>query len=305
MLQDPAAEALVKARAAMILGELKATAAVPDLIAALNDPSPEVRWRAVTALGEIRDPQAIPGVMEILRDPDPTTARAAHDALVALDARDRIPALREWLQGSGSSSARALAAEGLRLLAGRDAVEPLVAALRDPDEEVAKAAAAALGALGDSRATEPLGRVVADGSAAPWLRYEAVKALEALGDVAGASALQIALADPDPALRRLAARALGTLRNPATGPALVAALKDTAPEVREAAALAVGTLKTPDGPEALVRLLHDPHAEVRAAAADGLVKYEGAAIPALERAVGHADGELRARVEEIRKRIGK
>lgn len=66
-----------------------------------------------------------------------------------------VAALRSpWL---GPCAARALGEIG-----GGDAVEPLVAALRDPREDVRRAAAGALGRIGDERAVEPLSRTLDD-----------------------------------------------------------------------------------------------------------------------------------------------
>jgi HEAT repeat protein len=302
---EPGDDVQLKSQAAKVLGQLKANSAVPALIDALKDPAAEVRWQAAGALGEIRDPSAKPYLLEEIRDPDPNTARAALDALVAFDAREIVPTLVEWLAGSAPPAGRALAAEALCQLGGKDAVEPLIAALRDSDEEVAKTAAASLGVLRDARGVEPLGKLVTDKTASQWVRYEAAKALEAMGDVTAAGFLQTALTDTDSALRRLAARALGALRDPASGPALIAALGDATPDVREAAARAVEASKPAGGPDALVRLLNDTHAEVRDAAADGLVNYQTLAVPALEKALAGVVGEEQSRIEAILKRLGK
>ena len=104
---------------------------------------------------------------------DTRAARDFFDALVAMDAKEAVPTLREWLAGTEAPAVRALAAEGLRHLAGKDAVEALSAALRDADEEVAKAAAASLGSLREAGAVEPLGAVLGNPDASAWLRYEA------------------------------------------------------------------------------------------------------------------------------------
>ena len=54
------------------------------------------------------------------------------------------------------SRKRRAAAEALGQLGDKRAVEPLIAALQDDVENVRQAAAEALGQLGDERAVEPL-----------------------------------------------------------------------------------------------------------------------------------------------------
>jgi len=64
-LHDPSVEVRWQAaRALSWIGSL----AVQSLIAALRDPIPEVRWRAACALGEIADPIALPELERLAQD---------------------------------------------------------------------------------------------------------------------------------------------------------------------------------------------------------------------------------------------
>ena len=71
------------------------------------------------------------------------------------------------------------AADGALGQIGPPAVEPLIAALGDADEGVRKAAAEALGQIGDARAVEPL--IGALKGRDDRVRKAAAGALEALG----------------------------------------------------------------------------------------------------------------------------
>src|SRR4029450_3264706 len=89
----------VRRQAAIALGELRNTRAVPALIELLKDDKPEVRMHAISALSEFSDPRATPALTQALKDSDP-----------------RI---------------RSRAASGLGEIGDKAAVEPLTALLRD------------------------------------------------------------------------------------------------------------------------------------------------------------------------------
>jgi HEAT repeat protein len=62
---DQALDVGVRGHAIEALGYLRAKEAVPDLIALLNDPSPELRYWAAFALGQIGDPLSIPALEQM------------------------------------------------------------------------------------------------------------------------------------------------------------------------------------------------------------------------------------------------
>ncbi len=108
-----------------------------------------------------------------------------------------------------NSHLRTTAAEALGNLGDARAVEPLIKALGDGDEDVRHAAAGALGKLGDIRAVEPLIKALGDGDGR--VRREAARALGKLGDTRAVEPLIKALGGGDGRVRREAARALGKL----------------------------------------------------------------------------------------------
>jgi HEAT repeat protein len=113
------------------------------------------------------------------------------------------------------------------------ALEPLIKALGD-NEYVRKAAAEALGKLGDPRAFEPLIKALGDGNSG-------------------------------------AASALGTLGHPRAVESLIKALGDRNAEARRAAAFALGKLGDPRAVDPLIRALGNESA-ARKAAAEALTR---------------------------------
>lgn len=80
-----------------------AKAAVPALVAALDDKCPSVRWSASAALLKIGDRSAVPGFIEALqRGKDKETRVRAAEALGRIGDKTAVPALREALTYKGT-----------------------------------------------------------------------------------------------------------------------------------------------------------------------------------------------------------
>jgi len=89
-------------KAAVKLGELKATEAVPDLIVGLKDPDWYVRVSAARALTELKDERAIPALLDNLDYPMRPVQGRASEALQAITGQDfgRDPVKwRDWYAG--------------------------------------------------------------------------------------------------------------------------------------------------------------------------------------------------------------
>jgi hypothetical protein len=142
--------------------------------------------------------------------------------------------------GNNAVLVRRAAAEALGKLGDSRAVEPLIRALGDSDHNVRRIAAMALGKLGDPRAVEPLiGRL---GDSNHNVRYAIALALGALGDPRIVEPLIGVLGDSDHNVRRIAAEALGKLGGPRIVKPLNQALGDKLECVRNPAAAALGKL---------------------------------------------------------------
>jgi len=132
VLQDKAANRLVRARAADALGKLKYAPAVPTLVAGLDDPHVSVQSASAKALGVIGDKSAVMPLIFAPQRSNPATI--------------------------------ANAARSLGQLGDRRASGALVALVGHGEQRVRSAATTALGALGDPRAIKPLIGIMVEGS---------------------------------------------------------------------------------------------------------------------------------------------
>ena len=122
------------------------------------------------------------------------------------------------------------------------AVETLVAALRDASPVTREAAAVGLRFAEKPSTLDPLARALEDSE--PSVRAAAAWALGEIEDSRSIPALERALKDADSIVRINAAWALGEIEDPAAIPALTAALRDDRdPEVRRMAAWALGNIE--------------------------------------------------------------
>jgi HEAT repeat protein len=148
---------------------------------------------------------------------------------------------------------RAFLATVLVWLGDRKAVAPLVAALRDSDPEVRRAAAGALRLVPDPRAVDPLIAALKDQDT--QVRERAAEALGRTRDPRAVARLVKALADRNLKLRARAAYALGDTRSKAAVEPLIAALSDTDVDVCVQAGGSLAKLGDRRAVEPLISLL--------------------------------------------------
>jgi HEAT repeat protein len=281
---------LIRERAAEALEKIgpEAKTAVPALIEALKDKNKDLRVRSAVALGMIgADAKAVVAALtEALSDEDIWVRLRAAVALEKINPETKaaVPALIDALK---DEYARWQAARALRNI-GSKAVLALVEALKDKDKGVRKAAAFALGLIGQeakpavsaliealkdendsvrSYAAEALGRIGSEAKTAVLALVEALKdenknvrvrSVEALGIIGADSKVAVAaltetLSDEDIWVRLRAAVALvkiGQDAKPAL-PALIEALKDENDSVRLYASEALWKINTPEALKAL------------------------------------------------------
>ncbi|MEW5939461.1 MAG: HEAT repeat domain-containing protein, partial [Chloroflexota bacterium] len=156
----------VRERAAAALAKIGDPQAVPVLIELLGDREPSVRIAAALAVGKFRDPRCLIRLSDVLlEDHDIEVRQAAAQGLAYTRLKQAIPYLVEAMGDSFWWYERENAAKPLlEALAsfGREAVEPLCEALRNPEGAVRRNAAILLGQIADPRAIEPLGMALYD-----------------------------------------------------------------------------------------------------------------------------------------------
>ena len=146
---------------------------------------------------------------------------------------------------------------------------------------------------GSEQASRRLSELLADPD--PEVRRTAAEALGKIGHQSATTGLIAALEDREPAVRAAAAVALGRINDGSSGTALVAHLADASETVRAASALALGEIRlTAAHVKQILRLLHHPDAAVRVAASRALLSLEAVSIsPELTSALEDTDAQVR------------
>ena len=199
----------------------------------------------------------------------------------------------------GKSLEGAVAGAGNAILAGKGGetqdtlgLAALIAALRDSDAGVRRAAAQSLGNIESPRAVDGLIGVLRDSDVE--VRRAAVWALGEIEDRRAVDALIPMLKDADPEVRKSAAWALGNIEDPRAADALAGALRDESVEVRKTAAWALGELELTAAPAALIEAMKDADPEVRKSAVWSVGQMGDArAVPALRGMLADISVEVR------------
>jgi HEAT repeat protein len=254
------ADTLTQTCLAYVFGEAGSTAALPLLIAALENPDSELAAVAAQALGRLEASTAIAPLARCLESTSEDLQQASRSALVRL-ARS-LPAevsqhVRPILDG-GQASARVTAVQVIGSLPGVQGLEILGLAMKD---EAAPVRGAAIRAFGSRFAAADISPVV------------------------------LALTDEDAEVRRVAAEVLGDCSDPKAISPLALTLLDQDLWVRAAAVRALGRL--PGGTQQISTALKDPVGLVRIAALESFCEADREeAIPALLEALDCPDEEV-------------
>jgi hypothetical protein len=193
--------------------------AVGDLLAALDDPDPDVRGAAVQALGRLRPSPVPPRLLEALDDPSSDVRHLALDAVAALGAKEAAARAAELVHDP-EEDVRAAAGRALYALDPAKGRQALAELIDDPSFEVKQAAIAA---AAESRDPDLQRRLLALLEHPGTRRFAAYHA--GVQRIPGAGALLCRLLDsPDVNEAAEALSALGRLADPASVPALKRAL---------------------------------------------------------------------------------
>ena len=197
-----------------------------------------------------------------------------------------VAGLVELLGSDAAVDARADAASALGALGDSAAVDPLIAALADPDASLRAAAADALGLLADDTAVAPLLATIADGDEAVRIAARAALAQlsEAIDGDALVSILVDALGDDVGLIRATAADLLGQSGERAALSPLLGAVGDGDEEVTRAVTVALDRLIADLGGAAqpvLIAALEEDGATRRAAIEALAETGDASAVPPL------------------------
>ncbi len=186
LLQDT--DWVVRREAVITLGEMGDERCVEPLVRALRDGDWQVREAAIEALGQVGSP-AVEGLIKQLRDWD--IRKYVIRALGKIkDERVLDPLVAQLRNDEFLEDATDALVE-----LGEPAIEKLVAALRDKNENIRKQAVIALGRIKSDRAFDPLVEMLQDKD---WyIRLTAAAALEKIGDERGREAIKPLMKDPD------------------------------------------------------------------------------------------------------------
>ena len=230
------------------------------------------------------------------------SARAAVPYLVRMLADDTPVLLSRYLGGGyHSSSDTTPGQEASRALAkiGPAAITPLTFALKDPDADVRRLAAKALGKIGDLRAIEFLIQTLNDPdrgvraaaaiaigqyrhpmasqslmdlmpTASATVRADIVYAMAQINDIIVVPFLIERLPKEEANVRAAIVYALGKLRDVRVVPSLLKSLNDQDEIIRANACYALSTYYSVDVVDSLIVLVQDPAVRVHEAAAEAL-----------------------------------
>ncbi|MDD5307975.1 MAG: HEAT repeat domain-containing protein [Deltaproteobacteria bacterium] len=220
------ADPRVRRAAAKRLGALGASAAlaVPSLVRRLEDGDRFAACQAAMALADIGDPAAIPGLVEALANDTPEVRVWAGKSLI----RFGDPAVKVLMESLGSDSPiSALTYSDLRgepvsirmavkdtlAAMGPKAVPGLIAALENDDRSVRLNASGVLGRMGPAARDAIPALIKALESDDPNMRMNAAGDLGKIGDLDPAlvPALKVAAGDKDPKVAEAARNALRTI----------------------------------------------------------------------------------------------
>jgi HEAT repeat protein len=294
VLRECAEDEFFGGAAATALGEMRDPRALDTLLYALHSSVFEVgaASQAVSELGEI----AIAPLIDTLREPPGPVQYHAQQALRSMG-QAVIPYLLAALSTADSPGVRALLLRSLSFYEDERVLDPLHAALSDPDEDVREVAAFALASRGDpdaleevlmtpqripgtntsaralaqigAQAVDPLILALSDATRPEFARVNAVTALGEIGDARAVEPLVAILRDETSAIRLAAGQALGHLNHPRSVEALIAALDDDMPEIRRTAILSLGAVGGKGVFDALERVATDPATDPRIRAMAG------------------------------------
>ncbi|MBD3177234.1 MAG: hypothetical protein GF320_18840 [Armatimonadia bacterium] len=152
---DPAS----RAEGLRTLGQLGMPAALPTLMAALDDEDAAVRQEAISAIGRLdgQANEAVPTLIECLGSDHPPTAHRAAWALGDIGDRRATEPLLEMLRHAPDRRTRLIALQNLRRLADPQAADEVAGLIAEDDPEIVRGAVQMLASIDPEDAARRVG----------------------------------------------------------------------------------------------------------------------------------------------------
>jgi HEAT repeat protein len=301
-------DALLSVPVSEALGALGEASAVAPMVRRLTEPHAPVAAiaRGIATLYDLYENQYGEGnhIRDLARSAmAPAACRRIVDSLERASSDEIRPLalLLSWTDGDDAKRilTRLLARPDVRKEIvesiqryGVDVIDGLIAQLDAEDAETVECAIEALGRMGNSRAVEPLVRVMREGNA---VTAAAASALAKIGDRRAFDELITLLGHESPAIRQAAAGAINSLGHPDTARRMAVLLQDENPAVRESAIRIAGYFGYPECADQMIRCSADPDDNVRRTALDHLPFLEDErVVPTLVHAAKTGASRVRA-----------
>jgi HEAT repeat protein len=264
--QDP----LIRMHAIEGIKDSLGASGAKEILAALRDPEPAVRFAAAMAAGELRLVYAKPTLQKLLNDDQNSHVQVGVIfALHRLGDTRYSSGLEEALK-SRQPDVRADAAFALGRLGEKSAVKILRPALRESTVETRLQAAEARWRLGDEEGLKYL--VAASISRHPAHQMVGILGLAGPRDAAVLEHVRTGLNSDYVEVALVSARALGLLGSDEAYDRVAEATRSTDVRQRYLAALALGAIARADAQDVLEPMLNDAEADVRVAAAAAILE---------------------------------
>ena len=270
----------VRAYAALALGQLGDTGAVPEIERLLTDRYQDVQEAGVLALSRLSVGVSRAQAISMLKEKNPILRRNYSMLLGLLREESAVNALTFALKDA-EVPVRMAAVEALSLIGGENAEKALQAALTDEIPEIRRVATLSLGETGSRHALKNILLVARDED--DWVRAAAAQSLAHFTSEESEQTLVSMLEDPCGLVRVAAIETLARVGGEKCLPVLQTALKDVDAEIRRSAVQAVSSVAVgPEAEGALLPLLEDEDWSVRKSVAETLSRScSGEAVRAL------------------------
>jgi HEAT repeat protein len=292
------------------VGDKKAVAALISFLKGNRRTDMSTAW-AIRALGELRDPRAVAPLVTMLKEAPHSNGKAriwwTSEALAKIGGKETIESLIALLENKNETVRRA-AARALGSIGDKQALIPLIALMKARKGQSTTADAIyALGQLADKEATKPIVGVLSDKKAPMQLRHRAADALGRIGDKSAINALHAAMEEPDLYMRAAAAESLALMDDAIGIKALLELLHHKNWGIRVKMVCALGLIGDRKYvPEVLQILKNDEKGIVRAEAAKTLSKIgDKSTHQALKQAMHDSERSVRQAASEALKKLSK